>query len=181
MTCHEQDVYIVLSHLRNRRLPATITAGTIPGLRRISSDTVRRRLRESGLRARHPAIRPQLLPRHRQARLQWARHHLRFTINHWRYVLFTDESRFALSVADGRQRIYRRAGERYADNCIVERVPYGGGSVMVWGGITANRRTQLVLIRGNLTAVRYRDEIVRPHIVPFSRAVGRGFILQQDN
>ena len=133
VTSARQDRYIVSSHLRNRLLPATITAGNIPGLRRISADTVRRRLRENNLRARRPAVRPTLLPRHRPARRQWARQHIRFTIAQWRRVLFTDESKFQLSQADGRQRVYRRQGERYAANCIVEQVPYGGGGVMVWG------------------------------------------------
>ena len=26
-------------------------------------------------------------------------------------------------------------GERFAQNCVMERSRYGGGSVMVWGGI----------------------------------------------
>ena len=38
---------------------------------------------------------------------------------------------------------------------------------MVWGGITGNARTPLVIINGNLTGVRYRDEILQAHIVPF--------------
>ena len=108
----------------------------------LQAGDVRRRLRENGLQARRPAVRPQLLPRHRAARLAWARQHLRFTIREWRHVLFTDESRFQLSFADGRHRVYRRRGERYADNCIMQRAPYGGGGVMVWGGISAHHRTQ---------------------------------------
>lgn len=170
-----------MRHLRNRLLPATDTAGNIPGLRRVSGDTIRRRLREYGLRARRPSVQPTLLHRHRVARLQWARQHVRFGIDNWRRVLFTDESRFQLSQADGRQRVYRRRGERYADNCVVERRPYGGGGVMVWGGFTAHRRTQLVVIRGNLNGLRYRDDIVRQHIVPFVNALRPQHILQQDN
>ena len=33
---------------------------------------------------------------------------------------------------------------------------------MVWGGITAHNRTQLVIIDGNLNAEKYRDEILIP-------------------
>ena len=58
-----------------------------------------------------------------------------FPIRQWRRVLFTDESRFTLYRADGRRRVYRRRGERFADACVVERDRFGGGSVMVWGGI----------------------------------------------
>ena len=38
----------------------------------------------------------------------------------------------------------------------------GGGSVMVWGGISHGVKLPLIVVPGNLTAVRYRDEILRP-------------------
>lgn len=95
--------------------------------------------------------------------------------------MFTDESRFNLSRSDGRVRVFRRRGERYAQCCIVERDRYGGGSVMVWGGITATHRSQLVVIDGTLNAQRYRDEILIPVVIPFLQQHGPGMILQQDN
>ena len=50
---------------------------------------------------------------------------------------------------------------------------------MVWGGIAYGRRTQLHIIRGNLNAIRYRDEILSPHLVPFLQQ--HNLTLQQDN
>ena len=38
-----------------------------------------------------------------------------------------------------------------------------------------------MLARGSLTAIRYRDEILRPLVRPYSGAVGPGFLLMQDN
>ncbi|KAI3374718.1 hypothetical protein L3Q82_021018, partial [Scortum barcoo] len=38
-----------------------------------------------------------------------------------------------------------------------------------------------VLARGSLTAIRYRDEILRPLVRPYAGAVGPGFLLMQDN
>ncbi|KAI3357227.1 hypothetical protein L3Q82_015684 [Scortum barcoo] len=59
---------------------------------------------------------------------------------------------------------------------------FGSGSVMVWGGISLGGRTALhVLARGSLTAIRYRDEILRPLVRPYAGAVGPGFLLMQDN
>ena len=69
-----------------------------------------------------------LIARHRAARLQCGRQQLA-------RVLFSDESRFNLSHHDGRIRVFRRRGECFADNCLIERNGFGGGSIMVWGGI----------------------------------------------
>ena len=96
-------------------------------------------MREQGLSARRPAIRSPLQPRHHVARLAWARQHLRFRNGQWDRVLFTDECRINLSRADGRQRVYRRHGERYANNCIQD---------MIWGGICSNHQTNLVILDG---------------------------------
>jgi hypothetical protein len=35
----------------------------------------------------------------------------------------------------------------------------------MWGAISYFRKTQLVPIRGNLNAARYRDEILQPHLL----------------
>ena len=52
---------------------------------------------------------------------------------------------------------------------------------MVWGGIHLHGRTPLHLVQGNLTGVRYRDEIVRRIVLPTLQAMGPGAILQDDN
>jgi hypothetical protein len=51
-----QDNHIRLVHLRNRFQTSNLTARSIPGLRPISSRTVRNRLREHNIRPRRPAI-----------------------------------------------------------------------------------------------------------------------------
>ena len=58
----------------------------------------------------------------------------------WQTVLFTDKSKFNLSYSDGRRRVFRRTGERYADCCVVEVNRFGGGGLMVWAGIGGTSR-----------------------------------------
>ena len=48
-------------------------------------------------------------------------------------------------------------------------------------GVTADRRTDLVVVPGILTGQRYIDGILRPHVVPFLRSVGNNGIFQDDN
>ena len=52
---------------------------------------------------------------------------------------------------------------------------------MVWAGVTADRRTDLVGVPRILTGQRYIDEILRPHVVPFLCPVGNNGIFQDDN
>ena len=72
-------------------------------------------------------------------------------------------------------------GERYADCCVTEHDRFGGGSVMVWAGISIDGKSDLHVIAGNLSGVRYRDEILHPIVRPYAGAVGDGFILMDDN
>ncbi len=58
-------------------------------------------------------------------------------------------------------------GERFSDVNAVDRVAHGGGGVMVWAGVCYGQRTQVHFIEGILNAQRYRDEILRPIVVPF--------------
>ena len=87
----------------------------------------------------------------RAARLQFARNHVRWNRKQWRTVTFSDESRFCLRHIDGRLRVWRRNGERHAEVNVQPRHAYNGGSVMVWAGVTADRRTDLVVVPGILT------------------------------
>ena len=169
VTLQRQNRAIRLAHLRNRHCTAKETAVNIVGShnRRIHSNTVRNRLREFGLRARRPNVGLPLNRARRARPMAWvtAQAPIRFPMRQWRRV-FTDESQFTLFRADGRRRLYRRRGERFADACVFDRDRYGGGSVMVWGGISHGVKSPLIVLPGNLTAVRYRDGILRPVAVP---------------
>ena len=183
VTTRAQDRYMVTSHLRNRFLTAPATAAVTPGRtnNRISVNTVRRILAENGRKARRPYKGIKLTRRHRRDRAQWARNHESWTRNQWNNVVFSDESRYLLERVDGRQRVYRRRGERYSDACVPEVDRYGGGSVMVWGAISFCHRTRLVIVPGNLTGVRYRDEILAPVVVPLMNANRALTLFEQDN
>lgn len=181
VTTPAQDRHIRLLHLRERFRPATSTANQTVGLHnnRISAQTVRNRLREANLRACRPYRGMDLTPARRLSRRAWVNTHVRWPLARWRGVMFSDESRFRLHGSDGRQRVWRRVGERYADAAVGRRLQQGGGGVMVWAGISHGHRTQLHFFDGNLNAARYRDEILRPIVVPYVRRHAVTF--QQDN
>ena len=64
-------------------------------------------------------------------------------------------------------RVFRRRGERFADNCLIERDRFGGVGVMVWGGIMGRKKTNLIVVQGNLNAQGYINQILQPEAVPF--------------
>ena len=51
---------------------------------------------------------------------------------------------------------------------------------MFWGGVSQHHRTELVVIAGNLNTVRYREDILLSHVVPFLQA-HPDMTLQHDN
>ena len=66
-------------------------------------------------------------------------------------------------------------GKWFADVNIVNRVPHGGGGVMVRADINY---TWVHFIDGNLNTQRYHDETLRPVVMPFIH--GHHLVLQHD-
>ncbi|GFU26616.1 transposable element Tcb2 transposase [Trichonephila clavipes] len=78
--------------------------------------------------------------------------------------------------------IWRDRGSRNNPAFVFESVRFGGGGVLVYGGISIDGRTYLYIIRdGPLTARRYRDEILRPSVIPYAAVIGDDFILMDNN
>lgn len=187
-TTERDDRFIVLSSLRNRHLTAVDVQQHLTRVRgvAVSARTVRRRLRASNLTPKRPATGPKLTANHRRARLQFAREHLDWNDAQWQSVLFTDECRMCLHGSDRRSRVYRRPGERFTQCCFAETVSFGGGSTMMWAGISLEGKTELVFVPGGgrgggLTADLYIRDILQDHVVPYAGFVGADFILMHDN
>ncbi|GFT21645.1 transposable element Tcb2 transposase [Trichonephila clavipes] len=91
-------------------------------------------------------------------------------------------SHFSIHPDNRRIFIRRDRGSRNNPAFLHESVRFCGGGVLVYGGISIDGRTDLYIVRdGPLTARRYRDEILRPIVVPYAAAIGDDFILMNDN
>ncbi|GFT71328.1 transposable element Tcb2 transposase [Trichonephila clavipes] len=65
---------------------------------------------------------------------------------------------------------------------VYESARFGGGGVLVYGGISIDGCKDPYIIRdGPLTALRYRDDILRHIVVPYAAAIGDDFILTDNN
>ena len=147
----------------------------------ISTQTVRNRLREVGLHSRVPRVVPRMTPEHRRRRREWARRHSRWNVAQWSNVLFTDESRFTVDHSDGGLRVWRVVGQRYNPQFTVAVNRWGGGSVMVWAGISVTERTDLHIVQGNMNSHYYRENVLQAIVLPLRNRVGDRFVLMDDN
>lgn len=69
-------------------------------------------------------------------------------------------------MTDGRVRVWRRRGTAYAHRNIMEQVPFGGGSLMVWGCVSHDCKLPLMTVRDNLNGVKYQRDILEQVVVP---------------
>lgn len=184
ITAAVDDRFLRVTALRTRHFTARMLQNDLLAARNvnISLQTVRNRLREDNLRASVPATGPRLTRAHRVARLQFAREHADWDLAQWSNVLFSDESRFCLYSSDRRMPVYRRPGERHSQCNFRNTESFGGGSIMVWGGISYHGRTELVAVNhGRMTGDRYIRDILEPHVIPYGPFIGDNFTFMHDN
>lgn len=147
---------------------------------RVSDQTIRNRLREMNLHSCRPVRRPKLTNANRMARRAWVNQRLAENFQ-WEHGLYTDESRFCLFSDNRRVRVWRTRGDRYRREFAKAVVPFGGGGIMVWAGISLNGRTNLHLFENNVNGHIYRDDIIQQYVVDFREAVDENMVFIDDN
>ena len=123
----------------------------------ISAATIRRTLHRANLHSRRPRRKPLLKPRHKTARLEFARKYIEkplsfwdTILSFWDTILWSDETKVNLFGSDGVQHIRRRAGDEYADKNVLPTVKHGGGSLMVWGCMSSQGVGELHFLEGTV-------------------------------
>uniref|UniRef100_A0AAY5KCZ2 Tc1-like transposase DDE domain-containing protein n=1 Tax=Esox lucius TaxID=8010 RepID=A0AAY5KCZ2_ESOLU len=76
--------------------------------------------------------------------------------------------------------VWRQPGKEYKDKCVLPTVKHGGGSVMVWGCMSAAGTGELQFIEGTMNANMYCD-ILKQSMIPSLRRLGHRAVFQQDN
>ena len=169
-----QDRYLLVQDRRHPFVNAIILRNELRNAVGVnmSTQTVRNRIRHSGLRSRISRIRIPLTRLHKQARLNWTQDHVNWTYNDWDPVLFTDETTYCLDCTARRARVWRRRDDRFEDANISEHDRYGGGSIMVWAGISRGGRTDIhIVMRGMMTGVRYRYDNLDVYVIRYLRCL----------
>ncbi len=135
-----------------------------------------------GYSSRRPHRVPLLSAKNRTRRLQFTQVHQNWTIEDWKNVAWSVESRFLLQHSDGRFRIWRKVNESMDPSCLVSTVQAGGGGVMVRGMFSWHTLGPFVPIEHRLNVTAYLS-IVADHVHPFKTTVypSSDDYFQQDN
>jgi transposase len=182
---HKDERYVKLLSKRDRfkTLPVLqeeFNCGRIKE-EKVCKSVLRKALIKNGLSGRVAAKKPLLRAQNIKKRLAFAKAHVNWSNEQWSRVLFTDESKFEFFGNKRRMYVRRFENERFKNYCLKPTMKHGGGSVMVWGGISVRGVTRLKLIIGKMDSKAYKY-ILQYNVLPDGkRLLGKGFILQQDN
>jgi len=155
----------------------------------VCAETVRRALKEVGnLVARKKKKKPALTLAHRRKRLRWAIEHRYWTVDDWKSVIWSDETKINRLCSDGLQYGWVERGSGLSDRIIQPTVKFGGDSIMVWGSMAWPGVGALVKIVGTMDSQQYVD-ILENALLPTIERVSsepelpprNHLIFQQDN
>ena len=99
----------------------------------ITPQTLCNNLKKQNWKAVVKQKRPFLKPKHRKARLEFAERHLEWTVEDWKRVWWSDETKINHLGSDGRRYVWKEIGEGLSDRVVEGTVKFGGGNLMMWG------------------------------------------------
>ena len=123
--------------------------------KKVSADTIRRIFKRNGLQSRVLKKKPFLKKSSKQKRLIFARKYKDWTIENWRHVIWSDESKFSIFGSDGRKYYWKEAHEPIRDSHVIPTMKFGGGSIMVWGCFSSDGIGYLCRINGRMDSKLY--------------------------
>jgi hypothetical protein len=124
----------------------------------VHPQTVRNVLKEHHFKSVVKKKCPLLKYHHRQAHLKFAKYHENWTVEDWKRVLWTDETKINRIGSDGRVYTWKKKEEDLSDRTTIPTVKHGGGNgLMVWGCMGWNGVGKLVEVVGTMNSQQYCD------------------------
>lgn len=183
-TTEREDRTILKKMKQNRRKSASSIAAEMGEefSLKISPTLVRNRLQAAGYHGRIARAKPWIDKCNYIHRVRWARSYLERPLEFWNRVLWSDESKFTLFGSDGMVRVWRTPQETLKKECLKPTVKHGGGSVMVWGCMSASGVGNLTFIEGTMDGEVYQ-RILDDNLMQSMQklGMGEGVIFQDDN
>ncbi|CAF1586888.1 unnamed protein product [Rotaria magnacalcarata] len=142
----------------------------------ISARTVRRRLFNAGYKSYTTKREPYRKPSHCSARLKFAKQCSDWNFSNWKTVLFSDESHFEVFNRKNKSFVRRLPSESDKPFNLQPRVQGGGGSINVWGIMTAKGVAPLVFYDGRMNGPTYIS-VIEPVSLPFIEKISIEMLL----
>lgn len=149
----------------------------------VSSQTIRRVLKKHSFKAVVKKKKPLLNARHRKARLAFAQKYQEWTMEDWKRVIWSDETKINRFGSDGREWVWKEKGKGLIQREVQGTVKFGGGNIMIWGCMGWNGVGHLAEVEGRMDADQY-VAILEEHMLPSLEESGiaeEEVIFQQDN
>jgi hypothetical protein len=121
----------------------------------VCTQTVRNTLKAAKLKAVTKKKKPLLSPAHRKKRLAFALKHQHWTIEDWKRVIWSDETKVNRMGSDGQEYVWKKAGEPLGEREVKGTLKFGGGNLMVWGCMGWNGVGILCEVEGRMNAEQY--------------------------
>ena len=99
----------------------------------ISAETVQRNLKSTGRKSVVKSKCPLLSAQYKKVQLDFALAHKDWTLEYWKCVIWSDETKINCLGSDGKKWAWKKAGEGLSDRLVQGTVKFGGGSLMMWG------------------------------------------------
>lgn len=150
---------------------------------KVSSQTVRRALKKSDWKAITKQKKPKLSGKNKEARLDFAKKYKKWTVKQWEKVVWSDETKINRLGSDGRQYAWIKLGQQRNSRHYKGTTKFGGGSLMLWGCMTAKGVGYATRIDGGLDAELYTailDEELLESLWYYDLEV-KNIIFQHDN
>ena len=149
---------VVVGHIRSAKEGAQLLEKTRKI--KVHPQTVRRLLRRVGLNAVVKKKKPALTIAHRKQRLRFAQKYQHYTTDDWRKVIWSDETKINRIGSDGRRWVWKRGSDPdgvLSNQEVTPTQKFGGGSLMMWGCMSAAGVGSFCRILGNMDADLYVD------------------------
>lgn len=115
-------------------------------------------------------------------RLQFCKAHVNWSVDDWKRVIWSDETKINRFQSDGKEYYWRRPHENIQKHQVKQTVKHGGGSLMVWGCFTWWHTWPLVKIEGIMKKEDYLHILKSnlPDFVDMSAYPEEEVVFQQD-
>ena len=150
-----------------------------------SKCTLHRRLDVYNITKWRAAKRPLLTQEHADVRLKWAKDHIVWDLDKWKYIIWSDECSVVRGSGKDHEWVFRTPSQKW-DKEMIEQTPKGKGvSVMVWAAFSgAGGRSELIILDWDFESKKHGYS-ANSYIQVLEKAISTlwepGFLFMQDN